>query len=280
VIGRMTGAATRGLLVALLIATPALILPGVAADSTQITALMALLAGFLTFVEYNSSFPSIVEFRDAPPFNRLRFIAMFVTVLMITQVIKSHSEVTLLSGALFSLGTIIGNALDFPYSPVRLAVLMLPETASIQLVETIRAAAGLAYLVAAIALIVFVVIVRVLGWPTRHGAFNVWVNLPLFDPTAGGDVISRLQREARINIALGFLLPFLIPAMVKLASYLIDPIPFENPQTLIWTVSAWAFLPASMVMRGIAMNRVAGMIEDKRRRTYADAETEAGLQIA
>lgn len=279
-IGRMTGAATRGLLVALLIATPALILPGVAADSTQITALMALLAGFLTFVEYNSSFPSIVEFRDAPPFNRLRFIAMFVTVLMITQVIKSHSEVTLLSGALFSLGTIIGNALDFPYSPVRLAVLMLPETASIQLVETIRAAAGLAYLVAAIALIVFVVIVRVLGWPTRHGAFNVWVNLPLFDPTAGGDVISRLQREARINIALGFLLPFLIPAMVKLASYLIDPIPFENPQTLIWTVSAWAFLPASMVMRGIAMNRVAGMIEDKRRRTYADAETEAGLQIA
>ncbi|MBM1633168.1 hypothetical protein JQV27_08680 [Sulfitobacter mediterraneus] len=276
----MTGAATRGLLVALLIATPALILPGVAADSTQITALMALLAGFLTFVEYNSSFPSIVEFRDAPPFNRLRFIAMFVTVLMITQVIKSHSEVTLLSGALFSLGTIIGNALDFPYSPVRLAVLMLPETASIQLVETIRAAAGLAYLVAAIALIVFVVIVRVLGWPTRHGAFNVWVNLPLFDPTAGGDVISRLQREARINIALGFLLPFLIPAMVKLASYLIDPIPFENPQTLIWTVSAWAFLPASMVMRGIAMNRVAGMIEDKRRRTYADAETEAGLQIA
>ena len=276
----MTGVATRGLLVALLIATPALILPGVAADSTQITALMALLAGFLTFVEYNSSFPSIVEFRDAPPFNRLRFIALFVTVVMITQVIKSHSEVTLLSGALFSLGTIIGNALDFPYSPVRLAVLMLPETASLQLVETIRAAAGLAYLVAAIALIVFVLLVRVLGWPTRHGAFNVWVNLPLFDPTAGGDVISRLQRDARINIALGFLLPFLIPAMVKLASYLIDPIPFENPQTLIWTVSAWAFLPASMIMRGIAMNKVAGMIEDKRRRTYADAETEAGLQIA
>ena len=276
----MTGAATRGLLVALLIATPALILPGVAADSTQITALMALLAGFLTFVEYNSSFPSIVEFRDAPPFNRLRFIALFVTVVMITQVIKSHSEVTLLSGALFSVGTIIGNALDFSYSPVRLAVLMLPGTASLQLVETIRAAAGLAYLVAAIALIVFVLIVRVLGWPTRQGAFNVWVNLPLFDPTAGGDVISRLQRDARINIALGFLLPFLIPAMVKLASYLIDPIPFENPQTLIWTVSAWAFLPASLIMRGIAMNKVAGMIEDKRRRTYADAETEAGLQIA
>ena len=35
VIGRMTGAATRGLLVALLIATPALLLPGADAESSQ-----------------------------------------------------------------------------------------------------------------------------------------------------------------------------------------------------------------------------------------------------
>jgi hypothetical protein len=278
VIGRMTGAATRGLLVALLIATPALILPGVAADSTQITVLMALLAGFLTFVEYNSSFPSIVEFRDAPPFNRIRFVALFVTVLMITQVIKGQTEQTLLNGGLASIGTIIGNGLDFPYSPVRLAVLMLPESASAMLVDTLRTAAGLAYLVALIALTLFLVLVRVMGWPSRQGAFNVWVNLPLFDPTAGGDVLARLQRDARINIALGFLLPFVIPAVVKASAYLIDPIPLDNPQTLIWTVSAWAFLPASMIMRGIAMGKVADMIEDKRRRAYADEE--AGFQTA
>ncbi|MFT6676973.1 MAG: hypothetical protein ACJAVM_003182 [Sulfitobacter sp.] len=274
----MTGAATRGLLVALLIATPALILPGVAADSTQITVLMALLAGFLTFVEYNSSFPSIVEFRDAPPFNRIRFVALFVTVLMITQVIKGQTEQTLLNGGLASIGTIIGNGLDFPYSPVRLAVLMLPESASAMLVDTLRTAAGLAYLVALIALTLFLVLVRVMGWPSRQGAFNVWVNLPLFDPTAGGDVLARLQRDARINIALGFLLPFVIPAVVKASAYLIDPIPLDNPQTLIWTVSAWAFLPASMIMRGIAMGKVADMIEDKRRRAYADEE--AGFQTA
>ena len=73
VIGRMTGAAARGLFVALLVLLPALVLPGVAADSTQISVLVALLAAFLTFVEYNSNFPSIMEFRDAPPFNRLLF---------------------------------------------------------------------------------------------------------------------------------------------------------------------------------------------------------------
>lgn len=272
----MTGAATRGLMVASLIATPALVLPGLGTDSTQITVLVALLAAFLTFVEYNSNFPSIVEFRDAPPFNRLRFVALFCTVLTLAAIFKGQTDPTLLTTALTSIGTIIGNAIDFPYSPVRLVVLMLPADADPSLVSSVRTSAGIAYLVSLIAMTAFVILVRVLGWPARNGAFNVWVNLPLFDPTAGGDVLERLQRDARINIALGFLLPFIIPAVVKAAADLIDPITLENPQTIIWTLSAWAFLPASMIMRGIAMGRVAEMIEDKRRRTYA----EGGMQAA
>jgi hypothetical protein len=131
-----------------------------------------------------------------------------------------------------------------------------------------------------IAMTAFLVLVRILGWPARHGAFNVWVNLPLFDPTAGGDVLQRLKRDARINIALGFLLPFIIPAVVKATADLIDPISLENPQTLIWTISAWAFLPASMIMRGIAMGRIAEMIEEKRKRAYANAESNVDFQTA
>jgi len=273
VIGRMTGAAARGLFVALLVLLPALVLPGVAADSTQISVLVALLAAFLTFVEYNSNFPSIMEFRDAPPFNRLRFASLFVTVLLLSMILRGATEPTLLTGALTSVGTIIGNAVDFPYSPVRLVVLMLPESANPELVASVRTSAGLAYLISLVAMTAFLILVRVMNWPARKGIFNVWVNLPLFDPTVGGDVVYRLQRDARVNIALGFLLPFIIPALVKAASDLIDPITLQNPQTLIWTISAWAFLPASMIMRGLAMGKVADMIEDKRRRTYADADT-------
>lgn len=73
-------------------------------------------------------------------------------------------------------------------------------------------------------------------------------------------------------MVLGFLLPFIIPALIKIASDLIDPISMQDPQTVIWTMSAWAFLPASMVMRGLAMARVAELIEEKRRRVYANAE--------
>lgn len=276
----MTGAAVRGLLVAITIATPALLLPGIAADSSQITVLVALLAGFLTFTEYNSNFPSIVEFRDAAPFNRLRFISLFLTILMLSLILKGRVDASVLTQALSSLGTLIGNALDFPFSPVRLVVLMLPADANPALVSTVRTAAGIAYFFSLITMVSFVFMVRVMGWPARRGAFNVWVNLPLFDPTAGGDVLDRLQRDARVNIALGFLLPFIIPAVVKAATDLIDPISLSNPQTIIWTLSAWAFLPASMIMRGVAMARVAEMIQEKRRRTYANAQAEGGLQAA
>ena len=265
---------------ALLLATPALLLPNIAADSSQVVLLMAMLAGFLTFAEYNAKSPSIVEFRDAAPFNRLRFIALFASIFLLSLITKGKTDPTAVTNALTSIGLIIGNAIDFPFSPVRLVVLMLPDTANADVVSAVRISAGLSYLISLIAMAAFLILVRILNWPSRKGAFNVWINLPLFDPTAGGDVLLRLRRDARFNIALGFLLPFFIPAVVKMAADLIGPITLENPQTLIWTMSAWAFLPASMIMRGIAMGKIADMIEEKRRRTYANAEEDGGMQLA
>ena len=279
-IERIVGAAARGVLVALLLATPALLLPNIAADSSQVVLLMAMLAGFLTFAEYNAKSPSIVEFRDAAPFNRLRFIALFASIFLLSLITKGKTDPTAVTNALTSIGLIIGNAIDFSFSPVRLVVLMLPDTADADVVSAVRISAGLSYLISLIAMTAFLILVRILNWPSRKGAFNVWINLPLFDPTAGGDVLLRLRRDARFNIAFGFLLPFFIPAVVKMAADLIEPITLENPQTLIWTMSAWAFLPASMIMRGIAMGKIADMIEEKRRRTYANAEEDGGMQLA
>jgi len=163
------------------------------------------------------------------------------------------------------LGNKLGEAIDVPYSPVRLVVLMLPPDMSLEHLILVRTAAGISYLLSLLTLVMFVGVMRFIGWPARMGTFNVWVNLPTFDPTTGGDVVERLQRDARFNIALGFLLPFLIPAAVKLASLAFEPVTLESPQTLIWTMAAWAFLPASLFMRGIAMHRIAGMIAEKRR---------------
>ena len=68
----------------------------------------------------------------------------------------------------------------------------------------------------------------------RVGAFKVRVNLPAFDPRADGGVVNRLDRDARVNIALGVLLPFLIPAVVQAGSNGFEPLSFTLPQTVIW----------------------------------------------
>jgi hypothetical protein len=265
VINQLAGAFVRALLVMVLIATPSLMLPGVSHDTTQIVALVALFAAALTFFEYASTYPGLVEFRDAPPFNRLRFVSLLFTVLLLSIIVRGQTQPTTLSGFVEVLGNKLGDAIDVPYSPVRLVVLMLPEDMSFQHMMLVRTAAGISYMMSMLTLVMFVVTMRFIGWPARMGTFNVWINLPTFDPTTGGDVVDRLQRDARFNIALGFLLPFLIPAAVKLASLAFDPVTLESPQTLIWTMTAWAFLPASLFMRGIAMGRIANMIAEKRR---------------
>jgi hypothetical protein len=267
VITRFTGALTRAVLMALLIATPSLLMPTVNADTNQVVALIALFAGLLTFFEYASSYPSLVEFRDAPPFNRVRFLSLFFTVFLLSVIMRGQVDPSGLTILTQVVGKVIGEAIDFPYSPVRLAIIGLANGSDVAQIELVRTAAGLSYLISLMSLAVFALLLRLNGWPSRNGAFNVWINLPTFDPTTGGDVVDRLNRDARINIALGFLLPFFVPAVVKAAGALYGPVMLESPQTIVWTMAAWAFLPASMFMRGIAMGRVAKMIEDKRRRT-------------
>lgn len=278
-ISKITGAIIRAVLVAVTIVTPSVLLADGASNAPDIIVFVALAAALFVFAEYHTVFPSLLEFRDAPPLNRLRFLAFSMIVLSLTMVTK-HTVAPTDATAVFSqIGASVGHSLDFPYSPVRLLVLMLPSDAPMFLTDNVRTAAGMAYLICLLAIVVFILAIRLNGWPTRNGAFNVWTNLPLFDPTTGGDVVERLYNDARVNIILGVLLPFVIPAVVKLASQLIDPISLADPGMLISTTCAWAFLPASMIMRGIALARIAALIEDKRRRAYAVAQAE-GVQTA
>lgn len=262
----------RAVFVVLLIAMPSQLLPGVTSDGKQVVALIAIFGAALTIFEYASAYPGLVEFRDAPPFNRIRFVSLFITVLLLTIICRGTVEPTTLTSFVTSIGALIGFAIDFPYSPVRLVVLMLPEGTDPSRVALIRTAAGMSYLISLLSLAVFLMVLRLRDWPAAGGTFNVWINLPTFDPTTGKDVVVRLERDARFNIALGFLLPFITPAAVQAASVLFGSISLGNLQTLIWTVAAWAFLPASLFMRGIAMGRIATMIAAKRRAAYAKAK--------
>ena len=61
---RVYNGALRGLLAALLVATPSLLLPGVSPDTTEVVALVGLALSLLIWIEYAAHYPSLVEFRD------------------------------------------------------------------------------------------------------------------------------------------------------------------------------------------------------------------------
>lgn len=252
-----------------LVAMPSLMLPSVAADTSQTVMIMSLLAGLMVFIEYFGRYPSILEFRFAPPYNRLKFGFAFFTVIILSLYGRGVNDPTPLSDLVTRSGTAIGDLMDFHYSPVRSLMAMLPDAANAAQTEALRLIAGLSYVLSLSMVAVFLALVKLTGWPVRRGAFNMAVNMPLFDPTGGGDVVERLYRDAALNISLGFVLPFLIPLASLGLSDFVERVGFLHPQNMIWITVAWAFLPASMIMRGVAMYRIAELVSRKRRQAYA-----------
>ena len=275
---RIIGSALRALLMAFLVAIPSLVMPDTNSDAAQMVALIALVAAVVTFAEYFSEYPTFLEFRDAPPFNRLRILALFICVLFASMLTVSGAKSAIAAPTL--LETLASGAtalLDFPFSPVRLMAIAFGDRPLLFDVPTLTDMASLLLAVSMIVLLLFWLHARFVFWPIRKNAFNFWINLPLFDPTSGRDVLYRLKRDAHLNLALGFLLPFLIPALLRIWMGTFDPTLLAVPTMLIWVLSAWAFLPLTLMMRGVALFRVAALIEEKRRRAYAQQDD---LQLA
>lgn len=255
VLPRVAGASVRAAVMASLVAAPQLALGAAAPDGAQLVALFALMAALFTFSEYASAAPSLVEFRDAPPYNRMKVVALFAMLLLAALMLRGEGDRATLSLLLRALSDRLGALLDFPGSPVRLAVLALaPEEAEAAL-RPLRAAAAATLAVGVSTVVAFAMMMRLRGWLERQD-FNVWINLPQFDPTAGGDVVDRLQRVALANLALGILLPFLLPMLAGALGIGV----VSEPATLVWMVTAWAFVPASFAMRALALLRVAHRI--------------------
>jgi len=261
--------------VVLFITTPSLLLPAVSQDSAEAVALVAIFAAAFTLVEYGSRYPSMIEFRFAAPFNRLRFAGLFVTVFLLSLVFRGVSEPNTLTEFVTLVGRLVGYVIDMPYSPVRMVLDGFEPVLDDASLELVRAAIGLSYVVALVMLAVFIVALHMNQWPSESHAFNVWVNMPLFEPTLGVDIVARLNRDALINILLGVLMPFILPVVVRYTGGQFDGSEVASPQPLIWMVAFWAFLPASLIMRGIAMKRVAAMIATLRRQR-ADLANQSG----
>ncbi len=247
-----------------MVLTPSLLLPGASSQVTDTVLLIAIFAAGFVIVEYAATSPGLVEFRGAPPLNRIRFATLWAMLLLIGLACRGIESPSTLGRLVQAVGLLLGQAMDIPLSPVRLLLWLLPDGVPEASVHLVRMAAGLAYLVALVGLTVFAIVMRARNWPAARGTFNVWTNLPTFDPVSGGDVVARLNRDGAVNIGIGLVLPYLAPPVVYGIARLYSVSMLDSPLLLVWVMSAWAFLPASLILRGIAMRRLARTISERR----------------
>ena len=211
--------------------------------------------------------------RDSP-YNRMRFVGFFSIVFLLTILMRGVSMDTPLAGLVYNIGRGLEGILDFPYSPLRLMEHMIPAHTDPYIIGLARAGAAVSYITALLFVLGFAVYLRTHQWPGRNGAFNVLTNLPMFDPTSGGDIVARLKRGARFYIMAGLTFPAVIPLFICFTGPWVSPSALSDLQLLVWIITLWACVPANMLMRGIAMVRMVALIEEKRRQRYTEALTE------
>jgi hypothetical protein len=263
-LARLPGALARAILVIIVVAAPALLLPDVSQSALEISLIIGLIAAAFTIFEYASSHPGLIDFRFAPPYNRIRYFTIATLVLLLVFLCRAMSNEDPFSPDVIRLADRAADMLNVPLSPVNIAVDMLGQEGDDAFRLLIERAAALSYTVAFASLAFFAVVLWLFKWPTSRHNFNLWVNLPTFEPSSGRDVERRLRRDGVINLLLGIGLPYLVPALVSKSGGWFDPSVLANYQPLIWGCVAWAFLPASLMIRGAALLKVALLVKRSR----------------
>lgn len=263
--GRIVGALVRAALVIVAIALPGLILPYENDDFSLLMTLVALFMGGLTFVEYVAVAPGLIEFRFAPLYNAMRFATLVLMLALTSFTVLAQIDAQAGTGAVRDLGARLGSVLDVPLSPLRSLLRILPASADPAQAELLRQGGALV-LVSGVAMIgLLCALMRWTHWPGV--GFNLWTNMPTFYSSDDSALARRLRRDALVSVVLALALPYLLPEIARQLSHFLATAAPWSTLSLIWTVVAWAFLPAGLFMRGMAILRAARQIERSCRET-------------
>ena len=144
----------RAILVVMLIATPGLMLPATSDDAAQIVTLVAIFAAALVIFEYPSSYPGLIEFRRRTAVQPDPVPVPLRDGLPARHDYARPGRADEPDHARRGRGPPVGHVIDFPYSPVRLVVLMLPPDATVEQIEArpVPAGVGLSHFVITLAL--------------------------------------------------------------------------------------------------------------------------------
>jgi hypothetical protein len=262
---RLLGALARAAFVLVILATPALLLPDVSRSSLEITLIAGALVAILVLVEYSAAQPGFIDFRFAPPYNRGRFVILATILLALSFLCRAAPQTPGFGQDLQAFADRMALWLDFPLSPVRLAAGAVEAVRDPALTLLIRRATALAFTISVAGLVFLTLVLWLFTWPQGRRKFNLWINLPTFVPATGRGVERRLIWGGAAYVAAGLTLPFTLVVLSSRAIGWLSPQALAaSLQTLVWVVAIWAFLPASLVIRGAALLKVGWLVRRAR----------------
>ena len=258
---RLFGAIFRAIWVVAIVTIPSLLLASASQGSLEFSLIIGGIVGIFTVFEYGSESPGFVDFRFAPPYNRFRAFTLAIQITAITLVCRAV-ELDIQNAPILEWAQQAAVALDFPGSPVAQTVDLLIEdatfsdTSAILLVLT----ASVSFAVGFSLTFLFSSFLWIFNWPVDRANFNLWINLPMFQPSESMAVPNRLRRDAIINIVLAVVLIYALPYALKYGSDLLTADILNSNQAMVWVTTLWVFVPSTLLARSAAMWKIARII--------------------
>lgn len=251
-LNRVIGAVFRAAVVIFIIALPSFILPNTTLNARELSLIAGGVVAAFTIFEYAAKSPGFVDFRFAPPYNRMRVGIIACELLLVAFYYRDLA----LGGPMVEFGARFAVLAELPGSPVRMTLAMFTDTLTPGQLSRLGIVMSLAMVTAIGLSIIFALLLWVSRWPVDRVGFNLWVNMPNFEPTEVGKTERRLYRDGILNILFAPLVLFVAPFVLLLASNTLGSDLLREPQSVIWLATLWAFVPASLIIRGAAILKI------------------------
>jgi len=259
VILRLTGAAVRAIIVAILVMLPAFLLTGITQSGLEFTRIVATIAAVFVIYEYGFATPSVIEFRYAAPYNRIRFMLLLALVLTPAYLISIVLDGQALSG---TLGHALFALMDYTYSPVTIVANSLSGNDA-ALHEAIGQAIAFNVMISLACVFAFCVAVFTNILRFGDDGFNLWLNMPTYKSYDVSSLQERLINSAFASMLIACLIPLFGPTAVDVSMVWFSTDGVLAPIAIAWLIAIWTYLPAIYLMRAAALTKVAMTRGDK-----------------
>ena len=224
---------------------------------------IAVLLGVFIFLEYISDVPAVLEFRYAPPYNRIRFLILVCVALTLSSGTNSVSQIIGLPITGSSPDFVVNVFSSWPSAGYYLnqAIGQSATTQSFWLFDN----TSLAFFIGVLCVLAGGIYIWISSWPLGDDGFSLWPNMPSFNPTSGRRASDLLATIALINVTLFFGLPYALSYIIALARQNLGFDFLYNPVFTFWVLMIWLVVPLFALFKAIALLKLCVLAENLRR---------------